>query len=125
MTPGNLATAPTLAEAQRLSASYNVIPVVHQFLDDTETPVSAFLKLRQPAGCFLLESAEQGLRLGRYSFLGVKAWESIRLYGHTVTVRRGGVDTHYDLASHGGDPFNFMAEHLSRYRVPPAKDLPP
>ncbi len=59
-----------------LSARYNVIPVVHRFLDDTETPVSAFLKLRQGAGCFLLESAEQGMRLGRYSFLGIKPGEA-------------------------------------------------
>lgn len=125
MTSGSIVTAPSLEEARRLSASYNVIPVSHQFLDDTETPVSAFLKLRQQAGCFLLESAEQGLRLGRYSFLGIKAWESIRLTGTTVTVRRGGVDTQHDLGEQGEDPFAFMARHLSRYRVPPLVGLPP
>ena len=47
MTSGIIATAPSLEEARGLSASYNVIPVSHRFLDDTETPVSAFLKLRQ------------------------------------------------------------------------------
>jgi anthranilate synthase component 1 len=125
MTSGGISTAPSLDEAGALSASYNVIPVAHQFLDDTETPVSAFLKLRQPAGCFLLESAEQGLRQGRYSFLGIKAWESIRLAGDRVTVRRGGVDAHHDLKDHGGDPFAFMAQHLSQYRVPPLEGLPP
>jgi len=125
MTSGSLLTTPSLEETRGLSASYNVIPIAHEFLDDTETPVSAFLKLRQAAGCFLLESAEQGLRLGRYSFLGVKAWESIRLAGTTVTVRRGGVDTHHELSAHGGDPFAFMADHLSRYRVPPLEGLPP
>jgi anthranilate synthase component 1 len=125
MTSGTIATTPSLEEARGLSASYNVIPVEHHFFDDTETPVSAFLKLRQAAGCFLLESAEQGLQLGRYSFLGIKAWESLRLNGTTVTIRRGGVDTHQDLAEHGGDPFAFMAEHLDRYRVPPLEGLPP
>jgi anthranilate synthase component I len=125
MRSGIIATVPTLEEARGLSASYNVIPVSHRFLDDTETPVSAFLKLRQAAGCFLLESAEQGLNVGRYSFLGVKAWESIRMSGDTVTVRRNGVDTHYDLASNGGDPFAFMAAHLEQYRVPKLPDLPP
>ncbi len=125
MRSGIIATAPSLEEARGLSASYNVIPVSHRFLDDTETPVSAFLKLRQPAGCFLLESAEQGLRLGRYSFLGIKAWESIRLSGDTVTVRRAGVDTNHQLAGHGGDPFAFMAGHVARYRVPPLSGLPP
>jgi len=125
MTSGSISTAPSLEEARGLSANYNLIPIAHQFLDDTETPVSAFLKLRQAAGCFLLESAEQGLRLGRYSFLGVKAWESIRLTGTQVTVRRGGVDTHHELAAHGGDPFSFMSDHLSHYRVPPLEGLPP
>jgi len=125
MTSGSITTAPSREEARELSARYNVIPVAHHFLDDTETPVSAFLKLRQGAGCFLLESAEQGLQLGRYSFLGVKAWESVRLKGGTVTIRRGGVDTELDLASHGGDPFAFMAEHMSRYQGPALEGLPP
>jgi anthranilate synthase component 1 len=125
MTSGGISTTPSLGEAGALSASYNVIPIAHHFLDDTETPVSAFLKLRQIAGCFLLESAEQGLRQGRYSFLGVKAWESIRLTGNRVAVRHGGVDTFYDLKANGGDPFAFMAAHLGRYRVPPLEGLPP
>lgn len=125
MTSGLLAAAPSLDEARRLSVSYNVIPVGHTFLNDTETPVSAFLKLRQPGGCLLLESVEQGLRVGRYSFLGIKAWESVRLTGSTVTVRRGGVDVDYDLARHGGDPFSFMAQHLGRYHFPPREGLPP
>ncbi|MCE5253408.1 MAG: anthranilate synthase component I [Actinomycetia bacterium] len=125
MTSGGITTTPSREEARGLSARYNVIPIAHRFVDDTETPVSAFLKLRQAAGCFLLESAEQGLRLGRYSFLGVKAWESVRLTGGAVTIRRGGVDTVQDLASHGGDPFAFMAQHMSRYRGPALEGLPP
>jgi anthranilate synthase component 1 len=125
MTSGGITTAPSREEVRELSVTYNVIPVSHQFFDDTETPVSAFLKLRQAAGCFLLESAEQGLRLGRYSFMGIQAWESVRLTGSTVTIRRGGVDTQYDLAEHGGDPFAFMEEHLSRYRGPALAEMPP
>ena len=50
----------------------NLIPVSREILADTETPVSAYLKLSaQPAGAaFLLESAEAAGRLGRYSFVG-------------------------------------------------------
>lgn len=125
MTAAGMVTAPSLVEARRLSERYNVIPVAHTFLDDTETPVSAFLKLRRSAGCFLLESAEQGQHFGRYSFLGVSARESLRLYGDTVTVRRGGVDTRYHLAAHGDDPFQFLAGHVGRYRVPAFPENPP
>ena len=38
---------------------------------DTETPASAFVKLRSLEPCFLLESIEQGVDQSRYSFLGL------------------------------------------------------
>ena len=60
----------TLERARELAGEGNVVPIVDSFVDDTETPVSAFLKLRDGGPSFLLESAEQGGRLGRYSFLG-------------------------------------------------------
>jgi anthranilate synthase component 1 len=125
MTSGGITTAPSFDEAGALSASYSVIPISHRFLDDIETPVSAYLKLRQPSGCFLLESAEQGRRQGRYSFLGVQAWENIRLHGDRVTIRRNGTDIHRDLKAEGLDPFNFMAEYLAQYRAPRIEGLPP
>ena len=61
---------PDLETARGLAAPGAVLPVVHTYVEDAETPVSAFLKLRGDGPGFLLESAEQGGRLGRYSFLG-------------------------------------------------------
>ena len=66
---------PTLERARELAREGNLVPVRARFVDDCETPVSAFLKLRagEPEGapCFLLESAEQG-QVGRYSFVGLR-----------------------------------------------------
>src|SRR6476660_5022918 len=66
---------PSLEAARELAREGNVVPVRARFVDDCETPVSAFLKLRagEPEGapCFLLESAEQG-QVGRYSFVGLR-----------------------------------------------------
>src|SRR6476469_2287035 len=66
---------PSLERARELAGEGNVVPVRARFVDDCETPVSAFLKLRagEPEGapCFLLESAEQG-QVGRYSFVGLR-----------------------------------------------------
>ncbi len=58
----------------------------YRFVDDCETPVSAFLKLRErfPGPSFLLESAEQG-RLGRYSFLGFRPRIELRWSDGTLT----------------------------------------
>ena len=72
---------PSLAEARALAESYNLIPVSQTFIDDTETPVSAFLKLRGEGPAFLLESAEQG-RVGRYSFIGFSPRSVLRWSPH-------------------------------------------
>ncbi len=91
------------------AAEPGVSPVVERFIDDCETPVSAFLKLRQAfdGPAYLLESAEQG-RLGRYSFLGF-------LPDATLEWR---------LAD-GGDPYALAAEFVANYDVSPLDgDLP-
>lgn len=46
---------------------------------DTDTPVSAFLKLRKIGATFLLESVEKGERIGRYSFIGLEPEEFITI----------------------------------------------
>ena len=64
--------APSLAQVRELARDHNLIPLHQTFIDDCQTPVSAYLKLRDPTHpSFLLESAEQG-RVGRYSFIGVR-----------------------------------------------------
>jgi anthranilate synthase component 1 len=116
---------PPLEAARELARKGNAIPVRTSFVDDCETPVSAFLKLRGGGPCFLLESAEQG-RLGRYSFLGfspravlrweagtLSEWASDRFDGEPV----GRVDA--------PDPYAATSRYLSRYRLAPVADLPP
>ena len=39
---------------------------------DLETPVSAYYKLRSAGAVFLLESVEQGVSVGKYSFIGIR-----------------------------------------------------
>ena len=65
---------PTAAHLEGLkSRGYNLVPVWTERLADTETPVSAFLKVAgdpAPEHSFLLESVEGGEMVARYSFLG-------------------------------------------------------
>ncbi len=84
------------------SVSHNLLPVCDSFIADCETPVSAFLKLRALAPgepCFLLESAEQGQRMGRYSFIGFRPRSVLR----------------WSLGEEG-DPYALAAEHVGRFR---------
>src|SRR3954449_12565974 len=77
---------PTLEEARALAAGHSLVPLRHTFIADTETPVCAYLKLRGSAPSFLLESAEGGQRVGRWSFLGVHPRSVMRLDGDVLTV---------------------------------------
>ena len=53
---------------------------------DLDTPVSAYMKLKQFKPCFLLESVEGGERLARYSFLGLGARLTLELYPDVLRV---------------------------------------
>src|ERR687885_1892243 len=77
--PSGLGVTPSLEEVRRLARESTLVPLRHTFIADCETPVSAYLKLRGDGPSFLLESAEQGQRFGRWSFLGVQPRTVIRL----------------------------------------------
>ena len=99
---------PDLDEVRELAREYNLVPLRHTFIADCETPVSAYLKLRGSGPSFLLESAEQGQRVGRWSFLGFHPRATIRL----------------GLGDHD-DPYTHVADELGRYRIAPLEGLPP
>jgi anthranilate synthase component 1 len=102
------AVSPSLDEVRALAREHNLIPLRHSFIDDCETPVSAFLKLREDGPAFLLESADQGQRVGRYSFIGFRPREVIR----------------WSLGD-DGDPYEIAAAAVARHRQAPLPDLPP
>jgi anthranilate synthase component 1 len=122
---------PSLEEARELAREGNVVPVRARFVDDCETPVSAFLKLRagEPEGapCFLLESAEQG-QVGRYSFVGLRPRALLR-WSDGVLSEWSGEETSPGTAPSkqdpAPDPYAAVAERLSEYRPAPVPGLPP
>src|SRR3954470_14478561 len=97
-----LELTPTLEEARELARDHTLVPLRHTFVADTETPVSAYLKLRGGGPSFLLESAEQGQRVGRWSFLGLRPRSVIRM----------------ERGQHP-DPYAAVAEELARYNIAP------
>ena len=122
-TPGSteIAVTPSRDEVAALAGRYRQVPLVHTFVADCETPVSAFLKLRDDGPCFLLESAEEGQRLGRYSMIGIRPQAVIR--GTTaellIMTDSGGI-----ARLDAGDPFGAVENVVQEARVgPPAEPL--
>ncbi|MEA2255173.1 MAG: anthranilate synthase component [Solirubrobacteraceae bacterium] len=106
-----LPVTPSLDEVRELAREHNLVPLRHTFSDDLETPVSAFLKLRGRRGqspAFLLESAEQGQRVGRYSFIGMRPRKVVR----------------WSLGD-PGDPYALAAAEVGAYSQAPFGDAPP
>ena len=76
---------PSKPEFLRLTQQGNLIPVYREVLADTETPVTAYQKIRKRGPSFLLESVEGGEHIGRYSFLGTNPHTVIRVNERTGT----------------------------------------
>src|SRR3954453_23090198 len=103
--------APDRETVRRLAAEHALVPLRHTYIADTETPVSAFLKLRalEPGlPAFLLESAEPGQGGGRWSFIGWRPREDVR----------------WSLG-HPGDPYALAAQAVARHGQAPLDALPP
>ncbi len=101
---------PSLDEARELARSHGLVPLQLTFIEDCETPVSAYLKLRAMAAgepAFLLESADQG-QVGRWSFIGVRPREVLR----------------WNLGD-GGDPYELAAALTLATTQAPLADAPP
>src|SRR4029079_5215492 len=104
----DLELTPSLEGVRELARDHNLVPLRHTFIADCETPVSAYLKLRGDGPSFLLESAEQGQQVGRWSFLGFRPRTVIRL----------------ERGEHP-DPYRFVNDEMALYRIAPLEGLPP
>jgi anthranilate synthase component 1 len=107
---------PSLEDFKKMAKSGSVVPVWRDVLADTETPVSAFLKIDDGHDAFLLESVEGGEKLGRFSFLGVRPRAVIKGKGRSVEIIEGGKATIKE-----GDPIDIVKSYMSAFK---ASDLP-
>jgi anthranilate synthase component 1 len=86
---------------------------------DLETPVSAYLKLREIGATFLLESAESVDRLGRYSMIGFAS-------GRELTADAEGATYRSARAEHrrSGDPLDLVGDVLASTTVEDSEGAP-
>ncbi|MBI3997709.1 MAG: anthranilate synthase component I [Armatimonadetes bacterium] len=114
-----LPISPTKTEFLTRAREGNLIPVVCELAADLETPISAFLKLRDSSEAYLLESVEGGEKLGRYSFIGTRPTTRIRAYDRQVEVQAPGRSFATET-----DPLDIARRLLAGYRPVAHPDLP-
>ncbi|MFZ5996252.1 MAG: anthranilate synthase component I [Nitrospirota bacterium] len=112
---------PDFNEFKELSRKGNLIPVYKEILGDSETPVSAFLKLnKQPS--FLLESVSGGEKWARYSFLGIEPALTITCHGRKAEIAYSSEARTENIESE--DPLVIIKNTLSRFKPVEIRDLP-
>ena len=99
----------------------NLIPVYREIMADMETPVTAFMKIRNSPYAYLLESVEGGEKWGRYTFLGSQPSVVIRGTGRTVEILRG---RKKETLRNQSDPAGVLRGYMDRFRPLEVEGLP-
>jgi anthranilate synthase component 1 len=118
------ALRPSLDEVWHLAAmrgdTVRTIPVWREVMGDLETPVSAYLKVAGDGHGFILESIEQGERLGRYSFIGADPMALLTFREGKLSIQQQDrVETR-----EARDPLVALHDVLAEYRAERVEGLP-
>lgn len=112
---------PHFKDFRTMADQGNLIPVYCELLADSDTPVSAYLKLRTPGHGCLLESVEGGEKWARYSFLGTGATTVFRSKGRYIEILDHDKKPSYLEAD---NPFDAIRELMRRYHPVVPKGVP-
>ncbi len=115
-----LVLEPSRSEFLSLRGDANVVPVSCEVPADLETPISAYLRLRDLPSSFLFESVEGSAQVARFSVLGGDPRLTIVADGQRARA----------LAPDGavvdaGPPLAVVRRQLGRYRAATRPGLPP
>lgn len=113
---------PSFEEFAQLAKKGNVVPVYTQLAADFETPLSAYLKIRDGRHSFLLESAESTDKSGRWSILGSSPRRVIEARGKEITIRDG-ADVSTETVE--DDVLAALERHMAPYKPVLHGNLPP
>jgi anthranilate synthase component 1 len=112
---------PSRKDFLALAKKHTLVPVFRTLTADLETPVSAFLRAAwESPECFLLESVENGEKIGRYTFIGLNPYKRIVARGRSITISEGKKTVQLE-----GDVFAILREALSGHTPARVPGLPP
>ncbi|MDP7654638.1 MAG: anthranilate synthase component I, partial [Roseibacillus sp.] len=116
------AVKPSIEEFRELAEQGNVVPVYAQLTADFETPLSAYLKIRDGRHAFLFESAESTDASGRWSIVGSGPRRVFEARGKEVRIRDGSEE---ETISAERDPLAELEKFMSRFQPVAHGNAPP
>lgn len=120
---------PTMEQLKEIAVSgtYRRIPVARELYSDRFTPVEVMRTLRAASRhCYLLESAEDNQKWGRYSFLGYSPTMELTCKNGAIRIRRGMEDENaQEEISYTVHPGEAIRRILNEYKSPKLPGMPP
>ena len=116
-----LPVEPSLERFSELSGKGNVVPVYTQLAADFETPLSAYLKLRDGKHSFLLESAESTEKAGRWSLVGSQPRMVFEARDKQISIRKGSEERQVEAET---DLLATLEQEMAPYKPVHHGDLP-
>jgi anthranilate synthase component 1 len=98
---------PKLEEYKKLGKQGYMAPIYREIAAGSDTPVSAFLKVKHGRYSFLLESVGGGEQVAHYSFIGTEPYK-------VISTREG----------EQADPLRLIADEMNRHKLAPVSGLP-
>lgn len=114
---------PSLEEARRIAANgnFDIIPVAHEIYSDQTTPIRVLEILKGASDhVYLLESVEDTVQWGRYSFLGYDPTMELTCLNGTVRITENG----RTKVTENADPRPFIKDVLAKNRSPKLSTMP-
>lgn len=105
----------------QFASEFDYVPIYHEASAALETPVSAFMKLREGSYSYLLESVERGEQVGRYSFIGFEPSMLFQAKSELVKVTVGDQKIEY----YSSDPIKELEKIFKKRKTPRVQGLPP
>lgn len=99
-----------------------LVPVCHNLIVDTETPISLFMKLEHLNPAYLLESVEGGERVGRYSFIGLNPILTFKFQNNRGVLKNTLTNRKIIL---NGKPMEIIEEIINGFQLEQPEDYPP
>jgi anthranilate synthase component 1 len=110
---------PNKEDFLKLAKNINLVTVYRKILADTETPISAFQKIGRNGLSYLLESADGGDKLARYSFIGVDPFLVFQSKNTRIEIK-----TKDKKEVHKENPFLYLRRLFANFKTSPIKGLP-
>ncbi|MBL7170719.1 MAG: anthranilate synthase component I [Candidatus Omnitrophica bacterium] len=111
---------PSFKEFKKKAKEANLIPVYKEVRADTETPVSAYLKLKSSKYSFLLESIEGKEKICSHSYIGISPKFIFRSFGKKITIVRDDRVIRDEIAN----PLHALKKFLRQFHVAEDTSLP-